>query len=101
MTDEGRAPGRLTVRPGLSAADQFEPGVHELGIGGVERNGVIYVPDADGPRPLLVSLHGATMHGRQMLRPLLAAADDFGVILLVPDSRGQTWDVIMGGYGPD
>jgi phospholipase/carboxylesterase len=50
---------------------------------------------------MLLALHGATMHARQMLRPLLSAADDAGVILLVPDSRGQSWDVIMGGYGPD
>ena len=49
----------------------------------------------------MLVLHGATMHSRQMLRPVLATADDNGVILLVPDSRGQTWDVIMGGYGPD
>ncbi len=36
-----------------------------------------------------------------MVRPLLSVADDTGVILLVPDSRGETWDVLVGGYGPD
>jgi phospholipase/carboxylesterase len=41
------------------------------------------------------------MNARQMVRPLLAAADDAGVVLLVPDSRNQTWDVLLGGYGVD
>ena len=54
-----------------------------------------------GPLPLLIVLHGATMHARQMARPLLASADEFGVALLVPDSRGQSWDILLGGYGAD
>jgi phospholipase/carboxylesterase len=28
-------------------------------------------------------------------------ADEAGVILLAPESRGRTWDVLVGGYGPD
>jgi predicted esterase len=28
-------------------------------------------------------------------------AEDSGVILLAPDSRGRTWDVLLDGYGPD
>jgi phospholipase/carboxylesterase len=28
-------------------------------------------------------------------------ADKAGLLLLVPDSRERTWDVIVGGYGPD
>jgi predicted esterase len=28
-------------------------------------------------------------------------ADEFGLILLAPDSRLRTWDVLTGGYGPD
>ena len=96
---------RLAARPRpiTAGGDQLAPGVHPLGLGDGdgERDGIIYVPDADGARPLLLTLHGATMHSRQMLRPLLAAADDFGVVLVLPDSRGQTWDVLLGGYGPD
>jgi phospholipase/carboxylesterase len=93
---------RLSARPG-APGDDLEPGVHPLGFGEGDggRDGLIYVPDADGARPLLLTLHGATMHARQMLRPLLAVADEFGVVLVVPDSRGQTWDVLLGGYGPD
>jgi phospholipase/carboxylesterase len=99
--EEGRANGRLTVRP-APPTDLLPPGLHPLGLDTASgRDGVIYVPDADGPRPLLLTLHGATMHARAMVRPLVAAADDAEVILVVPDSRGQTWDVLLGGYGPD
>ncbi len=96
--DDVEARGRLDARPG--GASGMEPGLYELELGD-ERDGVLYVPDADGPRPLLLVLHGATMNAKQMLRPVLAAADEMGVILLVPDSRGPTWDVLVGGYGPD
>ena len=45
-------------------------------------------------------LHGAGGHARR-LASLLSIANSFGVVLLVPDSRGTTWDAIRGGYGPD
>jgi phospholipase/carboxylesterase len=28
-------------------------------------------------------------------------ADEHGILLLAPDSRAATWDVIRGGFGPD
>lgn len=92
-------PAGLRVEPRAPTAP-VEPGLHPLGFG-ADRDGVLYVPDVAGPRPLLLALHGATMSGKQMARPLLAAADDAGVVLLVPDSRRETWDVLLGGYGPD
>jgi phospholipase/carboxylesterase len=72
-----------------------------MGIGDAEKDGLLYVPDADGPRPLMLVLHGATMVAKWMARPLVAAADDAGLILVIPDSRGVSWDVLQGGYGPD
>jgi len=81
-------------------SEALTPGVHPLGLGD-GRDGLIYMPDVDGRPPLLVFLHGATMNARQTLRPLVAAADDAGLALLVPESRGETWDVILGGFGPD
>ena len=74
--------------------------MHPLGLG-EGRDGLIYLPDVDGRPPLLVFLHGATMNAPRTLRPLVAAADDAGLALLVPESRGETWDVILGGFGPD
>ena len=51
----------------------------------------------------MVFLHGATGSGRAHLRPVLGAADRYGVILVAPDSRsGGTWDLISAHrFGPD
>jgi phospholipase/carboxylesterase len=46
-------------------------------------------------------LHGAGGEARGGLTPLMPLADSAGLILLAPDSRMQTWDVIYGEYGPD
>nr|WP_280139176.1 PHB depolymerase family esterase [Geodermatophilus dictyosporus] len=53
------------------------------------------------PAPLVVVLHGAggdAEAGLGLLRPL---ADERGLVLLAPASRGATWDAVAGGYGPD
>jgi phospholipase/carboxylesterase len=95
--------GRLIARPGAKPDDVLEPGLHPLGLSDGQRDGLIYVPDADGPRPLMLVLHGATMKAKWMARPLVAAADDAGLVMVIPDSRedGTSWDVLLGGYGPD
>jgi phospholipase/carboxylesterase len=46
-------------------------------------------------------LHGAGGSARHTLPLLQKLADEKGLILLVPDSRGRTWDAIAEGYGPD
>ena len=69
-----------------------------------ERDGLLYVPvgyQADRPAPLALMLHGAGGSARHGLAPLLPLADAAGLILLAPDSRRQTWDIILGRYGPD
>ncbi|HSS09418.1 MAG TPA: PHB depolymerase family esterase [Acidimicrobiales bacterium] len=74
-----------------------------MGVGEA-RDGVLYVPDtAERRAPIMVFLHGATGSGRAHLRPVLAAADRYGVILVAPDSRsGGTWDLITERqFGPD
>jgi predicted esterase len=48
-----------------------------------------------------VLLHGAGGSGEGVLRCVAAAADESGVVVLSPDSRGSTWDAIRGGFGPD
>ena len=83
----------LATRPRLSL----------LGLGS-ERDGLLYVPvgyDESEKAPLVLMLHGA---GNEAISGIFGAfdlADEFGVVLLAPDSRGKTWDVLEGGYGPD
>jgi predicted esterase len=46
-------------------------------------------------------LHGAGGNAQHSLAPLVQLANATGLILLAPESRRQTWDVLLGGYGPD
>ncbi len=96
--------GRLLARPAASPSDATAPtGLQPLGIG-PERDGLVYVPpsyDASRPAPLTLMLHGAGGNARGGISPFLGLADEAGLVLLAPESRGRTWDVLVGGYGPD
>lgn len=99
---EGASGGRLASRPDRPKSAGAS-GLHPLKLEG-RRDGLLYVPaaySAERPAPLVLMLHGAGGNARHTLPLLQHLADTAGVILLVPDSRGQTWDVIEGGYGPD
>lgn len=78
------------------------PGLHPLGFGS-ERDGLLYIPQepADGPHPLVVLLHGAGADAPGIVHILSAEAERHGCVLLVPESRGATWDLLRGGFGPD
>ncbi len=78
-------------------------GLQPLGLDG-ERDGLVYVPagyEAHRAAPLVLMLHGAGGIARHGLDPLLDLADEAGLILLAPESRRQTWDMLMEGYGAD
>jgi phospholipase/carboxylesterase len=78
------------------------PGRYELKLDNV-RDGAVYVPTGYKPgtaMPLLVWLHGAGGQGN-ISANLSAMADEFGVIVLAPDSREWTWGAILGRWGPD
>ncbi len=79
------------------------PGLSQLGIDH-PRDGLMYVPgsyDPAQPAPIIVMLHGAGGNAHHGIAPLLQLAEAAGVILLAPESRRQTWDVLYGEYGPD
>ncbi|MFN2556402.1 MAG: alpha/beta hydrolase [Nitriliruptorales bacterium] len=44
---------------------------------------------------------GAGGDARGGLAPLLPFADRAGLVLLAPESRGRTWDLMSGSLGPD
>lgn len=93
---------RLTARPGQPSITPAA-GSSPLGIGSGSRDGQLYVPTAytpDTPIPLLVLLHGATGQGSNWGN-YIARAEARNMALLTPDSRGTTWDLIRGGFGPD
>lgn len=62
--------------------------------------GICYVP-AVPSRRLVMMLHGAGGSAEAGLQLLLPYADEYGLLLNGPQSAAVTWDVILGGYGPD
>src|SRR5262249_45622828 len=68
-----------------------------------EREGAVQIPSKipAGPLPLLLFLHGATQSGAGRMRRIGPAADQAGVAVLAPDSRGTTWDAIRERFGDD
>ena len=98
--------GVLTARPGMgspSPGDLATPGTHPLGVAAV-RDVLLHVPRTlvpGGALPLVLSLHGAggdAEGGLALLRPL---AEERGLLVVAPASRGSTWDAVRGRYGPD
>jgi predicted esterase len=46
-------------------------------------------------------LHGAGGDAKGSVASLADLAENFGVVVLAPDSRSSTWDRIESGFGPD
>ena len=97
--------GRFAARPIQgSPREPAAGGLVRLDLSGSDRDGVLYRPSslhADRPAPLLLVLHGATGSGRHAIHGLQDLAESRGLILLAPDSRAYTWDIVLGGFGPD
>ena len=94
--------GRLLARPG-SPRQTAAPGLHRLGLD-PRCDALLSVPPGyqpERPAPFVLSLHGAGGNETSGLYPLHDFAAEAGLVLLSPASRRQTWDVLLGGYGPD
>ncbi|MFP2907197.1 alpha/beta hydrolase [Pyxidicoccus sp. 3LFB2] len=98
-----RSDGRLHAKP-LSPRGEAGPrGLQPLGLGG-RRDGLLYVPEGyrpEQPAALVVMLHGAGGNARHSLGWMQELADAEGFLLLAPESRGPSWDLVMGEYGQD
>lgn len=93
--------GRLQARPQHASQKSTSIGLLPLQLDG-SRDGFLYVPSNSAqPAPLILVLHGAGSSAYASLAPFLPMLDRAGLLLLAPDSRQQTWDVIMGNYGKD
>jgi phospholipase/carboxylesterase len=102
--NEGHLAGRLQARPGQVTEEGAVTRLLPLGLDG-ERDGLLYVPASyreEQPAPLALMLHGAGGAARGSIEHFIAAADAAGLLLLAPDSREITWDIIARRYyGPD
>jgi phospholipase/carboxylesterase len=101
QSQDVQASGRLRARPRTDLGAP-KPGTSPLGLA-TERDGLLIVPEKlpPGPVPVVVLLHGAGGAARGIAGRVSAVADSAGAVLVVPDSRGPTWDGIRGEYGPD
>ncbi|HSG82679.1 MAG TPA: twin-arginine translocation signal domain-containing protein [Gemmatimonadota bacterium] len=92
---------RLTATPG-SPTIAATLGLTALEIA-EDRDGLLYVPEGytgDVALPLLVLLHGASGDARFWL-DYRYIAEERDVIILMPDSRSATWDLIYGAFDSD
>ena len=98
-SDHGNA--TLTARP---AEPTLPPnrGLLTLGLG-AGRDGLLYIPavySASRAAPLIVALHGSGGRGSDW-QLLQNEAEARGIVLLMPDARRSTWDILYGEYGED
>lgn len=94
-------PARLKARPG-KPTKPAKIGLHDLGLA-KGKDGVLSVPKGykpEKPVPLIFMLHGALGRYPSYNTFCEVAAED-GIAVVTPDSRGRTWDFLLGGYGPD
>jgi len=94
--------GRMTFAHAEPSQDSLPPGRHALHIAD-ERDAILYVPAGLGsdPVPLLVMFHGAGGFPEKVLPFIEPHADAHGFLVLAPHSTFPTWDIVIGGNGPD
>lgn len=92
-----------------SRAQQFLPkervpyGERRLMISDTEPDGLLYVPKSyspETPAPLLVMLHGLSGTA-QSVRFVFPFAEEYGVIVIAPDSRRMGWGAEVPGFDED
>ena len=99
--------GRLSARPRAPRPSRTPRalGVVPLRLtNGGGRDGLLYVPAGyrpNAPMALVVMLHGSDTSAKDALAPLQPLADSAGMIVLAPDSRERTWDIVLGSFGAD
>lgn len=95
--------GRMSFTLASPTAPRLPAGRHLLGIA-EDRDYVLHVPaslPAEGPVPLLVMFHGANGFPDKVAPFLIDHAEREGFLLLLPQSLLPTWDIVIGGSGPD
>ena len=95
--------GRLSFTPTAPTADPLPPGRHTLGIS-AESDSVLFVPaqlDLAEPVDLWVMFHGAGGFPGKVLPFIEEHAESGRFLVLAPQSLYPTWDIVIGGHGPD
>ncbi|MGE0816252.1 MAG: alpha/beta hydrolase [Vicinamibacterales bacterium] len=100
----GQVPAPTPAPQPPAAPDAGIPyGQTRLGLSDDLRDGSLYVPRSyrdDTPAPVLVMLHGYSGWGDDM-KSIFALAEEFGVVIVAPDSRDVTWGRSAPGFDQD
>ena len=78
-------------------------GQSRLGISDDDRDGTLYIPKSYRPGvpiPLMMMLHGFAGTG-EGVRGMFPLAEEFGVVMIAPESRGLTWGRSIPGFDDD
>ena len=95
--------GRFSFTHAEATKGPLPPGRNHLGIA-AERDAVLFVPtglDDDASVPLLVMFHGAGGFPEKVLPFIEEYAERHKFLVLAPHSMFATWDIVIGGHGPD
>jgi phospholipase/carboxylesterase len=95
--------GRLSFTHAEPTSRPLPPGRNRLGIDG-ERDAVLFVPtglDEHAPVALFVMFHGAGGFPEKVLPFIEEHAERDKFLILAPHSIYPTWDIVIGGSGPD
>ncbi|TCK36614.1 phospholipase/carboxylesterase [Paraburkholderia sp. BL8N3] len=95
--------GRFSFTHAEPVKGALPPGRHHLGIS-AERDAVLFVPgglDEHTPVPLFVMFHGAGGFPEKVLPFIEEHAERDKFLILAPHSMYPTWDIVVGGSGPD
>ena len=100
---DGRLHTRIDADSSTTAVRATTKSPEPLGLSR-GRDGFYYVParsKGSARVPLVLYMHGATGTGARGIQRLLPHADATGSIIVAPDSREQTWGIVLGDEGPD
>lgn len=95
--------GRFSFAHAEPTKGPLTPGRHRLGIA-AERDAVLFVPegiDEGASVPLFVMFHGAGGFPEKVLPFIEEHAERHKFLVLAPHSMYATWDIVVGGHGPD
>lgn len=95
--------GRLTFKITAPTNTPLPAGQHHLGLA-EERDTILIVPEGletDKPVPLFVMFHGASGSAEKVMPFVTEYAHKHKFLMLLPQSTYYTWDLTIGGHGPD
>jgi phospholipase/carboxylesterase len=93
--------GRLSFIPADAVKGPFPPGRNRVAD---DRDAILYVPTglaANQPVPLFVMFHGAGGFPEKVLPFIEEHAERDKFLVIAPHSLFPTWDIVIGGSGPD